>query len=737
MHASNEPAVTPDLAAAHGLKPDEYARILALIGRTPTYTELGIFSAMWNEHCSYKSSRKHLRGLPTKAPWVIQGPGENAGVIDLGDGLACVFKMESHNHPSYIEPFQGAATGVGGILRDVFTMGARPVACLNLLRFGAPDHSRTRHLVAGVVAGIGAYGNSFGVPTVGGSTNFDRSYDGNILVNAMAVGIAKSDEIFYAKASGIGNKIVYLGSKTGRDGIHGATMASASFEADAETKRPAVQVGDPFTEKLLLEACLELMQTGAVIAIQDMGAAGLTSSAVEMGAKGNLGIALDLDQVPCRETGMTAYEMLLSESQERMLMVLDPARQAQAEAVFRKWGLDFAVIGETTNSLRFTVSHAGNLKADLPIKELGDAAPLYDRPSVETSKPPKIDPTAVTPPISSADSLIRLLGSPDLCSKRWIYEQYDHLILGNTVQAPGGDAAVIRIGDGPKGLALTTDVTQRYCLADPFEGGKQAVAEAWRNLTAVGALPRAITDNLNFGNPEKPEIMGQLISCIAGIGEACRALDFPVVSGNVSLYNESSGRGISPTPAIGGVGLLDDVSRSASLAFKAPGEQILLIGETQGWLGQSLYLRDICGREDGAPPPVDLAAEKRNGDFVRGLIASGAVTAMHDISDGGLAVALAEMAIAGGVGASIELPASLPEHGFLFGEDQARYILTASPEGARDITGAAQLAGVVCEIIGTTGGEALTLGAQTAILLDDLTEANEDWLPKYMAGAEF
>jgi phosphoribosylformylglycinamidine synthase II len=735
VHATIEPKVTPDLAVAHGLKPDEYTRILALIGRTPTFTELGIFSAMWNEHCSYKSSRKHLRGLPTKAPWVIQGPGENAGVIDIGDGLACVFKMESHNHPSYIEPFQGAATGVGGILRDVFTMGARPIACLNLLRFGAPEHVRTRHLVAGVVAGIGAYGNSFGVPTVGGSTNFDNSYDGNILVNAMAVGIAKADEIFYAKASGIGNKIVYLGSKTGRDGIHGATMASASFEADAETKRPAVQVGDPFTEKLLLEACLELMQTGAVIAIQDMGAAGLTSSAVEMGAKGNLGIALDLDKVPCRETGMTAYEMLLSESQERMLMVLDPAKEAQAEAVFRKWGLDFAVIGETTDSLRFTITHGGDIKADLPIKELGDAAPLYDRPSAATAKPPQIDPAAVTPPIPSAEALMRLMASPDLCSKRWIYEQYDHLILGNTVQAPGGDAAVVRIGDGPMGLALSTDVTQRYCLADPFEGGKQAVAEAWRNLTAVGALPRAITDNLNFGNPEKPEVMGQLVGCIEGIGEACRALDFPVVSGNVSLYNESSGRGISPTPAIGGVGLLEDVTRTATLAFKRPGEKIILIGDSKGWLGQSLYLRDICGRDDGAPPPVDLAVERRNGDFVRGLIESGTVTAVHDISDGGLSVALAEMAIAGAIGASFELPASLPEHGFLFGEDQARYILTAGPESADAIMDAAQRAGVSCEIIGVTGGEALTLGARTAILLEDLRQANEDWLPQYMAGA--
>ncbi|MGA7385227.1 MAG: phosphoribosylformylglycinamidine synthase subunit PurL, partial [Methylocella sp.] len=614
MPAISEPKITPELVALHGLKPDEYARILALIGRTPTFTELGIFSAMWNEHCSYKSSRIHLRRLPTKAPWVIQGPGENAGVIDIGDGLACVFKMESHNHPSFIEPFQGAATGVGGILRDVFTMGARPVACLNLLRFGAPNHPRTRHLVAGVVAGIGAYGNSFGVPTVGGSTNFDKSYDGNIVVNAMAVGIAATNAIFYAKASGIGNKIVYLGSKTGRDGIHGAAMASAAFEADAEAKRPTVQVGDPFTEKLLLEACLELMQTGAVIALQDMGAAGLTSSAVEMGAKGNLGIELDLDRVPCREAAMSAYEMLLSESQERMLMVLDPAKEQEAETVFRKWGLDFAVIGKTTATPRFTVKHQGVLKADLPIKELGDAAPLYDRPYIASPKRAPIDPASIAAPVPHAEALARLIASPDLCSKRWIFEQYDHLILGNTVQLPGGDAAVIRIGDGPKGLALTTDVTQRYCEADPYEGAKQAVAEAWRNLIAAGALPRAITDNLSLGDPEKPEIMGQLVGCIEGIGEACRVLDFPVVSGNVSLYNESSGRAIFPTPAIGGVGLVEDVRRTATLSFKRPGDKILLIGKTAGWLGQSLYLRDICGREDGAPPPVDLAAERRNGD---------------------------------------------------------------------------------------------------------------------------
>src|ERR1700723_1112510 len=524
----NQPQITPEPVASHGLKPDEYQRILKLIGRQPSFTELGIFSAMWNEHCSYKSSRLHLRKLPPKAPWVIQGPGENAGIIDIGDGLACIFKMESHNHPSFIEPYQGAATGVGGILRDVFTLGARPVACLNFLRFGDPAHPKTRHLVAGVVAGIGGYGNSFGVPTVGGSVGFHRRYDGNILVNAMAVGIARADEIFYAKATGVGNPIVYLGSKTGRDGIHGATMASAAFEADAEEKRPTVQVGDPFAEKLLLEACLELMASGAVIAIQDMGAAGLTSSAVEMGAKGDLGIELDLDAVPCRETGMTAYEMLLSESQERMLMVLHPQKAAVAEAIFRKWGLDFAAIGKTTEDRRFVIRRGGEVKADLPIKELGDQAPLYDRPWMQTPRAPVLDSASINAPMPTAAALLKLLSSPDLCSKRWIYEQYDTLILGNTVQGPGGDAAVVRLGDGPKGLAFTTDCTERYCAADPREGGKQAVAEAWRNLIAVGARPLALTDNLNFGNPERSEAMGELVGCIEGIGEAARALDFPV-----------------------------------------------------------------------------------------------------------------------------------------------------------------------------------------------------------------
>ena len=732
----NNVAMTPELIAQHGLKPDEYQRILDLIGREPTLTELGIFSAMWNEHCSYKSSRLHLKGLPTKAPWVIQGPGENAGVIDIGDGLACVFKMESHNHPSYIEPYQGAATGVGGILRDVFTMGARPIATLNALRFGSPDHPKTRHLVSGVVAGIGGYGNSFGVPTVGGQMGFHTRYDGNILVNAMAVGIAKTDEIFYAKATGVGNPIVYLGSKTGRDGIHGATMASAAFDDAAEEKRPTVQVGDPFAEKLLLEACLELMQTGAVIAIQDMGAAGLTSSAVEMGAKGDLGIELDLDKVPCRESGMTAYEMMLSESQERMLMVLQPGKEKEAEAVFIKWGLDFAIIGKTTDTLRFVIKQHGKVMADLPIKELGDQAPLYDRPYIETPKRPVIDPQSVSAPLSNSNALVKLIGSPDFASKRWVWEQYDHLILGNTVQSPGGDAAVVRVGDGPRGLALTSDVTPRYCEADPFEGGKQAVAEAYRNIIAVGGIPRAITDNLNFGNPERPDYMGQLVYCIRGLGEACKVLDFPVVSGNVSLYNETNGRGILPTPTIGGVGVVDDVTKTVTLAFKAKGEFILLIGETKGWLGASAWLATIAEREEGAPPPVDLEAEKKHGAFVSALIQDGHVTACHDLSDGGLAVGLAEMMLAGNMGAKIDkLPEGIPSTAALFGEDQARYLITVKDQAmAAIILKRASSAGVPALVLGKTEGDQLTLPGETPISMARLKTAHEDWLPSYMTG---
>src|SRR6516164_7747140 len=695
----NEPKITPELVAEHGLKPDEYERILKLIGRAPSFTELGIFSAMWNEHCSYKSSKVHLRGLPTTGACVIQGPGENAGVIDIGDGLACVFKMESHNHPSYIEPYQGAATGVGGILRDVFTMGARPIACLNALSFGAPSHPKTRHLVSGVVAGIGGYGNSFGVPTVGGSVRFHQRYDGNCLVNAMAVGIARKDQIFYAAASGVGMPIVYLGSKTGRDGIHGASMASAAFGDNSEGKRPTVQVGDPFSEKLLLEACLEIMQKNCVIAIQDMGAAGLTCSAVEMGAKGDLGVTLDLDKVPCREESMSAYEMMLSESQERMLMVLKPEKEKEAEAIFRKWGLDFAVVGETTPTRRFLIRHGGDVMADLPIKELGDEAPVYNRPFAESAKLPVIDAATVKPPMSAADALEKLLASPDLCSKRWVYEQYDHVIGGNTVQRPGGDAAVVRVGDGPNALALTADVTPRYCEADPYEGGKQAVAEAWRNICAVGG--RAL------------------------------ALDFPIVSGNVSLYNETDGRAILPTPTIGGVGLLEDFTRSITIGFKAGSESILLVGDTRGWLGQSLYLREICGREEGAPPPVDLTAERSHGEFVRALIRNGLVTAAHDLSDGGLLVALAEMAMASDIGAVLEAPSGVAADAFWFGEDQARYALTSKNFAA--VAERAKAAAVPLLQIGATGGRVLAVADERPLLVSELRSRFESWLPNYMA----
>ncbi len=740
MTASSIP-ITSALVAEHGLKPDEYKRILELIGREPTLTELGIFSAMWNEHCSYKSSKVHLRTLPTSGRQVIQGPGENAGVVDIGDGLACVFKMESHNHPSYIEPYQGAATGVGGILRDVFTMGARPIACLNALFFGAPGHPKTRHLVAGVVAGIGGYGNSFGVPTVGGSVRFHARYDGNCLVNAMAVGIAHKDQIFYSAASGVGMPIVYLGSKTGRDGIHGASMASAEFAEDSEEKRPTVQVGDPFSEKLLLEACLEIMGRGCVIAIQDMGAAGLTSSSTEMGAKGDLGVTLNLDKVPCREEGMSAYEMMLSESQERMLMVLKPEKEKEAEAVFRKWGLDFAVVGETTADRRFIVRHRDETMADLPIKELGSEAPVYHRPFVTMPKRPAVEAASVPPPESLADALETLIGTPDLCSKRWVWEQYDHIIGGNTVQRPGGDAAVMRVGEGPKGLALTTDVTPRYCEADPFEGGKQAVAECWRNLTAVGATPLAITDNLNFGNPERPEIMGQFVGCVRGIAEACKALEFPVVSGNVSLYNETKiageefGRAILPTPTIGGVGLIDDFRKAATLAFKREGEAIVLIGETLGWLGQSIYLREICEREEGAPPPVDLTEERENGDFVRALILDGTASAAHDLSDGGLAIAVAEMALASGIGAVLtDAPADIPAHAHWFGEDQARYLITVPADKADAVLARAQDAAVPALRIGVTGGDALLLPGERALPLKALGDRFEQLLPRYMAG---
>jgi phosphoribosylformylglycinamidine synthase len=718
--------ITQDVVTAHGFTTEEYDRVLAAMGREPNLLELGIFSVMWSEHCSYKSSRIHLAKLPTKAPWVICGPGENAGVIDIGDGDAAIFKMESHNHPSYIEPYQGAATGVGGILRDVFTMGARPVANMNALRFGEIDAPKMRHLVKGVVAGIGGYGNCVGVPTVGGETIFHKSYNGNIIVNAMTVGLAKADKIFYSAAAGVGNPVVYVGSKTGRDGIHGATMASAEFDENSEEKRPTVQVGDPFTEKLLIEACLELMASDAIVAIQDMGAAGLTSSSVEMASKGGVGIRLDLDRVPCRETGMTPYEMMLSESQERMLMVLKPGREAFAEAIFRKWELDFAVIGEVVDGCDLTMTFHGEVVGRIPLDPLADAAPKYDRPHVPT---PKRAPLANVPESADiAGDLVRLMGSTDLCSRRWIWEQYDHMVGADTLQRPGGDAAVVRVHGTRKALAIATDCTPRYCFADPHEGGKQAVAETWRNIVAVGGKPLAITNCLNFASPQNPVIMGQLVGCIEGMAEACRALDYPVVSGNVSLYNESKatggGNAILPTPAIGGVGLLADYEQQMDLAFKAVGEVIWLIGgakETLGsHLGQSLWLRECHGREDGPPPTVDLTKERAAGEAVAALIAAGSVTAVHDLSDGGLAVALVEMALASGLGATVE-PALTAATAF--GEDQGRYLVTA-PAGT-EIAGATR--------IGTVGGDSLVLNG-TALPLADLKRVHETVLPAMMAG---
>ncbi len=699
-----EPDITPDLVAAHGLSDAEYGEILRLLNRPPSFTELGIFSAMWNEHCSYKSSKKWLRTLPTGGPQVICGPGENAGVVDIGDGLAVVFKMESHNHPSYIEPYQGAATGVGGILRDVFTMGARPMAALNALSFGSPEHPKTARLLAGVVEGIGGYGNAFGVPTVGGELRFDPAYNGNCLVNAFAAGIARADEIFYSAASGVGRPVVYLGAKTGRDGVGGATMASAEFDAEIEEKRPTVQVGDPFTEKRLLEACLELMQTGAVVAIQDMGAAGLTCSAVEMGDKGGLGIRLDLDAVPVRETGMTAYEMMLSESQERMLMVLDPAREGQAKAVFERWDLDFAIVGETLAEDRFQIYLRGDLKADLPLRALSGSAPEYDRP---WTAPPEPGPIAQVPERPIAEALKTLLASPNYASRRPVWEQYDHSVGADTLVGPGADAAVVRVHGTAKALAFTADVTPRYCRANPEEGGKQAVAEAYRNLIATGAVPLAVTDNLNFGNPERPEIMGQFVGCIQGIGAACRALSMPVVSGNVSLYNETDGAAIQPTPTIGAVGLIADATQITGLAPQ-PGTTAILIGGAGTHLGQSAYLAECCGLSAGGPPAVDLERERIHGGFVQTLIAAGRVSAVHDIADGGLLLALAEMALAGRVG--IALPVLSAEAAF--GEDQARYIVATEADAVADLLADAAAAGVPATTLGVFEGQTLTLGAE-------------------------
>jgi len=714
--------ITPDVVEAHGLSPEEYERVLSALGREPNLVELGIFSVMWSEHCSYKSSRFHLKQLPTEAPWVICGPGENAGVIDIGDGQAAIFKMESHNHPSYIEPYQGAATGVGGILRDVFTMGARPVANMNALRFGRPDHLKMKHLVQGVVAGIGGYGNCVGVPTVGGETNFHKAYDGNILVNAMTVGVADTDKIFYCAATGLGNPIVYVGSKTGRDGIHGATMASADFDEDSDEKRPTVQVGDPFTEKLLIEACLELMATDAIVAIQDMGAAGLTSSSVEMASKGGAGIRLDMNKVPCREEAMTPYEMMLSESQERMLMVLKPGKEAMAEAIFKKWELDFAVIGEVTDTGHMVLEFDGEVVCDIPLGPLADDAPEYERPYVT---PEEYKGWAAVPALGDVPEstdigadLLKLMGSPDLASRKWIWEQYDSQVGADTMQKSGGDAAVVRVHGTQKALAISTDCTPRYCYADPYEGGKQAVAETYRNISAVGGLPLAITNCLNFANPQRPQIMAQIVGCLHGMGDACRALDYPIVSGNVSLYNESKATGggsaILPTPAIGGVGLLADHDKMATIAFKNEGDEIFVLGGKGTHLGQSLWLREIAGQEAGDAPAVDLEAEAANGAAVRDWIGAGQVTAVHDVSDGGLLVALAEMALASGKGCQLDNTLNTAE---AFGEDQGRYVVTA-PAGS-DVPGAVK--------IGTVGGSTVA-GVEVSALREASEAFFRDWM---------
>ena len=696
----SDPSITPALIAAHGLKPDEYDRLLAIIGRVPTFTELGIFSAMWNEHCSYKSSKKWLRTLPTTGPQVICGPGENAGVVDIGDGQAVIFKMESHNHPSYIEPYQGAATGMGGILRDVFTMGARPIAAMNALSFGLPGHPRTKAIVSGVVAGIGGYANAFGVPTVGGEVRFHRSYNGNCLVNAFAAGLADTDKIFYSVASGVGMPVVYLGAKTGRDGVGGATMASAEFDDTIEEKRPTVQVGDPFTEKRLLEACLELMASGAVISIQDMGAAGLTCSAVEMGDKGGLGIRLDLDKVPVREPNMTAYEMMLSESQERMLMVLKPEKEAEARAIFDKWDLDFAIVGETIAEDRFLIVLNGDVKADLPLKALSGNAPEYDRPWVPTPAPA---PLPAIPDITPIAALLALISSPGYACKSWVYEQYDSMVMADTLRTPGLGAGVVRIHGTTKALAFTSDVTPRYVKANPYEGGKQAVAEAYRNLTACGATPLATTDNLNFGNPEKPEIMGQLVQSLRGIAEACVALDMPIVSGNVSLYNETDGQPILPTPTIGAVGILRDI-RDLIAGVAQPGDVALLIGATHGHLGQSAVLAEAFGIEAGDAPPVDLALERKTGEFIRANRAD--IRTVTDLSDGGLALAAFEMADAGQTGLTL-LSADI---GQLFGEDQARYLIACTPAQATTLQTAAGLDTLPVAVVGHFGGDMISLG---------------------------
>ncbi|MDC1463850.1 phosphoribosylformylglycinamidine synthase subunit PurL [Alphaproteobacteria bacterium] len=726
--------VNEQLAIDHGLKKDEYKKICDLLKRVPNITELGIFSAMWNEHCSYKSSRFHLKNLPTKGKNVIQGPGENAGVIDIGDDDAIVFKIESHNHPSFIEPYQGAATGVGGIMRDVFTMGARPIANLNSIHFGAPQHKKTKNLLRGVVNGIGGYGNCMGVPTIAGQTSFDESYNGNILVNAMTLGHVKKDKIFYSKAAGLGKPVIYVGSKTGRDGIHGASMASASFDDKIEEKKPTVQVGDPFTEKLLLEACLELMAGDSIIAIQDMGAAGLTSSSIEMASKGNLGIEINLNKVPCREASMTPYEIMLSESQERMLIVLENSKEEMAKKIFDKWNLDFAVIGQTTKSKKIELYFNEEKVADIPVNTLVENSPMYDRKWKKAKLPKRIKiEKELFKTLKVKNVLNKILSNPNVCNKEWIWQQYDHTVMGDTIQKPGGDAGVVRIHGTNKAVAASVDSSAVYCWAHPLSGGKQIVCESWRNLISVGAKPIAITNCLNFGSPENEENMGEFVECVQGLGEASAYLEFPVVSGNVSFYNQTKDIGIKPTPAIGGVGLIKDYQNMVTMDLKEADNILLVIGKTEGHLDQSLFARDILNEKNGPPPEINLFNEKNNGETVLKLIDKKFIKAAHDVSLGGIITALSKMCIKGKKGATLKKPNNLiNQFEYLFGEDQGRYIIEINKIDLENATKILQENSVHFDELGSVNDDSLIIDDKTKLSIDDLIKSHTNWLTNYM-----
>ena len=724
--------ITKDIIESHGLKSDEYSKIKLLLNREPNYLELGIFSAMWNEHCSYKSSKIHLKKLPVKNKNVIQGPGENAGVIDIGDDDAIVFKIESHNHPSFIEPYQGAATGVGGILRDVLTMGARPIALLNSIHFGEPKNNKTKNLLNGVVSGIGGYGNCIGIPTVAGETKFNSTYNENILVNAMAVGLADKKKIFYSKAKGINKPVVYVGSKTGRDGIHGASMASAEFDENSEDKKPTVQVGDPFTEKLLMEACLELMKKESIISIQDMGAAGLTSSSVEMAHKGGLGIELNLDKVPCREENMSPYEMMLSESQERMLIVLEDGKENEANKIFKKWDLDFVVIGKTTESKNLTLKFKKEVVATIPIEALSSKAPLYERKWTRK----KLNKNKINlkdlKKIRFDDAFFKIMSSPNQSNKKWITEQYDQMVMGDTIERSGTNAAIIKIHNKDKAIAMTVDSSANYCKSYPLSGGKQIVCESWRNLISVGSKPIAITNCLNFGNPEIPEIMGEFAENILGIKEACEFLDYPVVSGNVSFYNGTNNNNIYPTPVIGGVGLIKDLKKIQNHRFKKIDSQIIIIGKTFGHLEQSVFINELYNLNDGMPPEVNLLNEKNNGEAILELINTEAINAIHDVSTGGIISALAEMSISSQIGVKINKPKKLSNiFEYFFGEDQGRYLIEIDKNNYNKIEKILKDNNIYYDNIGVTQKDYFELDKDLKISVKELYELNNRWYSRY------